>query len=573
MLLRRALTALLAIAGLLAFAPAAGADTVSPTTAPVLRFFSYNICGNWTCSSKPDETAVRTDKVLSETLAWRSDLVFLQEVCASQFDEIRTALAPHGYSGYFKATLTPDIDPDPARDLCNAGSGESDYGIAVLAKGPLTNVQYLDLATGAEKGQEEWYAACVDATVQGRTTRACSVHLYSDLTDIAAAQAVKLAAHADSWIDQNIPVVLAGDFNPRFSGGQALAPQSKVLDSLYSHSGGTGRFIEADESDASWFNDSCRALNPPSGRCRSGEPTLPPKNLDPAAKLDYVFLSEAHFKNVAADALPQDPVVSDHHPYRAAASWSFCNNPDDGKADMLRQDSAGDLWRHFGRADGTLAALPCKVATGLGDAREIARGADHDGDGAQDLYTIDSAGDLYFHRGHSTELFFVAPRKVGWGWGPATSLLSTADMNGDGRSDLLAVFGNGDLYLVPGNGDGTLGAKIRISGGWQNYATVLAPGDVNGDAKPDVVARDAAGGLYMYPGRSDGSLAARVQIGQGWRNYVTVLAPGDVNGDTKPDLLARDSAGTLWFHAGTAAHTFAPAVKSGWGFSTTDLIL
>ncbi|MFI8418916.1 FG-GAP-like repeat-containing protein [Streptomyces sp. NPDC085479] len=559
-------------------APTAQADTVTPSSAPVLRFLSYNICGNnGDCSTASDEVANRVQTVYNEAVTWKSDVLFLQEVCRTQFSRLEDKLGALGYTGKFTDTQTParDTSGDLCKDDSVANPVEGDYGLAIFTKGTATNLQVIDLATGLEGGSEEWPAICVDAPLQGRTTRSCSVHLYSANTNVAKQQAQKLATLSNTWIDQGIPVVLGGDFNPRYSGGQANAPLSPVLDSLYSHSGGTGRFTEVDETDTSRFTDACTALNPPAGHCRSGAPTLMAKADDPEAKLDYIFLSKNHFKNVAGDALPRIASVSDHYAYRGAATWSTCNNPDDGRADMLRRDAAGDLWRHFGRTDGSLTAIPCKVGAGMSDLRLIARGADHDG-GGEDLYSIDSAGDLHFRPGHTTELFFSTPQKVGWGWQAATALNSTPDMDGDGRPDLIVAFDNGDLYLVPGKGDGKVDAKIRIGHGWDIYDTVLAPGDVTGDGKADVIARDTAGVLFVYPGTGTGTLGTRTQIGHGWQVYNTVLAPGDVNGDGKPDLLARDHAGTVQFYAGSGAlngnATFAAMVKAGWGFSTTDLL-
>ncbi|MGW0031031.1 FG-GAP-like repeat-containing protein [Streptomyces sp. NPDC003314] len=576
---RTVIAGVLAVAGLVApLTSSAQADSVNTASAPVLRFLSYNICGNWEkCSSTGDEVTNRVRKVYEETVAWKTDVVLLQEVCRTQFTKLKEKLAPLGYTGSFTETLTPARDS--SQDLCKDDAApnpvESDYGLAVFTKGTAVNPQVVDLATGLESGTESWPALCVDAPLQGRTARSCSVHLYSDSTAVAKQQAENLATVANTWIAQGVPVVLGGDFNPRYGGGQANAPLSPVLDPFYSHSGGTGRFTEVDETDASRFTAACSALRPPSGHCRSGAPTLMAKAPDPEAKLDYIFLSKDHFKNVAGDVLPQSPSVSDHYAYRGAASWSFCNNPDDGMADMLRRDAEGDLWRHFGRSNGVLAPVPCKVGTGMDGLRLIGRGSDHDG-GGEDLYSIDGSGDLLFHPGHKSELFFSTPRKAGWGWSAATALNSTPDMNGDRLADLLVAFDNGDLYLVPGNGDGTVDAKIRIGQNWGVYDTVLTPGDVTGDGKADVITRDTAGALFVHPGTGTGTLGTRTQIGHGWQVYNTVFAPGDVNGDGKPDLLARDGAGTLQFYAGSGTlngnATFAAMVKAGGGLSTTDLL-
>ncbi|MEW9515055.1 endonuclease/exonuclease/phosphatase family protein [Streptomyces bacillaris] len=384
----------------------ATADSPSPSTAPVVRFLSYNMCGNSTetkdCSLTRELTE-RRKKVVGEARAWKADLVFLQEVCRQQYDAVDGALAADGYAGHFVSTL------GRRPGLCEMGGATGDYGIAIFAKGAITGgtgvaIDPDDAYTSMYSGPEKWYAACVEASIQSIKTRACSVHLYPQYTkdsqgnpiplDINARQAKNLAA--DPWLNADTPVVLGGDFNPvnRNGGGRAQSPRSSDLDPFYRPAlGGTGRFIEVDETDSDFFDAGCKT-DPLPASCRSGEFTHSSWSAGTEAKLDYIFVDAARFKNVAADAQPRDSRISDHYPYRGAATFSHCNNGVDGKADMLRRDAAGDLWRHFGRADGSLAADPCKVGAGWSIMNRIARAGDVDQDGDEDLYGIDSAGEL-----------------------------------------------------------------------------------------------------------------------------------------------------------------------------------
>ncbi|GGR47889.1 hypothetical protein GCM10010497_59070 [Streptomyces cinereoruber] len=598
---RKTFTLLLALLVALGVVQPAVADAPSPSTAPVVRFLSYNICGNSDnkdACSLTREVEQRRDKVVQEARAWKADLIFLQEVCRQQYDGILGSLTPEGYDGYFVPTLTRS-------DVCNVKGlngtvTNGAYGIAVLAKGPLTGGTGVpldpdDAYTNTYSGPEEWYAACVEARIQSVRTRACSVHLYPQYlktgehpvvpADINATQAKNLAANP--WLNAGTPVVLGGDFNPvnRNPGGsRANAPRSSDLDPFYRPAlGGTGRFIETDETDADHFD--CAAPLP--DNCRSGEFTNYDASRGTQAKLDYVFVDEAHFKNVAADAKERDPRISDHYPYLGAATFSHCNNPADGKADMLRRDAAGDLWRHFGRADGKIAADPCKIGVGWTGMQHIARTGAAGAGGVENLYAIDGAGNLRFYPGDPTELYFRAPRILGGGWGDVRTMAVSPDSDGDGNPELIIRRDNGTLWRVPTRQDGTVGTLVSLAGaeGWGTgtYNTILAPGDIDGDSRPDILARTPAGDLFLYAGRTDGTLAARTRIGTGWNIYNTIVAPGNFDGDGngRPDLLGRKQNGDVFFYAGTG-NAAAPFVnppwphqnadRSGWGFDPTDLL-
>ncbi|MCD2469539.1 endonuclease/exonuclease/phosphatase family protein [Streptomyces sp. MBT42] len=597
---RKAFAILLALLFALGVMQPAVADEPSPSTAPVVRFLSYNICGNSKetrdCSATR-EVAKRQKRVVGEALAWKADLVFLQEVCRQQYDAIAGNLSPHGYNGSFVTTLTKRAD------LCTMAGGDGDYGIAVFAKGPITGEVTIDPDTPETRkytAPENWYAACVEAAIQSVKTRACSVHLWPNHEenpttgikyplDLTKKQAQKLAS--DPWLNDGKPVVLGGDFNPvnRNAGGsRANRPRSVELDPFYRPAlGGTGRFIEADETDSDYFDQPCKAVSPLPSSCRSGEPTHTAWSSTTPAKLDYIFVNEARFKNVAGNAELRDSEVSDHHPYRGAATFSHCNNPGDGKADMLRRDASGDLWRHFGRSDGKIAADPCKVGAGWTGMRHVARAGDVDKDGDEDLYAIDSSGSLLFYPGDATELFFRAPRTISSGWGAVDLLIASPDMNGDSNPDLIARRNDGTLWRTPTRPDGGVGPEVEIINptGWSpaTYDTILAPGNVGGDSSPDLLARTPGGGMFLYTGNTAGTLNPPVQIGHGWDIYNTVLAPGNFDGDSngRPDLLARKPNGDIFFYAGTGDAT-TPFInppwphqdvdRSGWGFAPGDLL-
>lgn len=106
--------------------------------------------------------------------------------------------------------------------------------------------------------------------------------------------------------------------------------------------------------------------------------------------------------------------------------------------------------------------------------------------------------------------------------GFSTSAVAVADVNGDGKPDLLAtnecasagVFGYcngvGIVGVLLGNGDGTFQTAVTYSSG-APIAFALAVADVNGDGKPDLVVTNCVA-------QSCGTAAGVVTgLGRQWR--------------------------------------------------------
>ena len=72
--------------------------------------------------------------------------------------------------------------------------------------------------------------------------------------------------------------------------------------------------------------------------------------------------------------------------------------------------------------------------------------------------------------------------------GDAATSIAVADVNGDGKPDLLvANSDSSSVDVLLGNGDGTFQTAVSYSSGGYNPDSI-AVGDVNGDGKPDIVA-------------------------------------------------------------------------------------
>jgi hypothetical protein len=125
---------------------------------------------------------------------------------------------------------------------------------------------------------------------------------------------------------------------------------------------------------------------------------------------------------------------------------------------------------------------------------------------------------LYLYRGNGLGGFAGPGVKIGSGWASFVKLFSPGDFTGDGRSDLLAVRSNGDLYLYRGNGlGGFAGAGVRIGPGWASFNQLFSPGDFTGDRRSDLLAVRSNGELVLYRGNGLGGFTGPgVKIGSGW---------------------------------------------------------
>lgn len=117
-----------------------------------------------------------------------------------------------------------------------------------------------------------------------------------------------------------------------------------------------------------------------------------------------------------------------------------------------------------------------------------------------------------------------------------------ADVNGDGKADLVAVENNA-IGVMLGKGDGTFGAIAYYTSGNNNISSIAAA-DVNGDHKTDILVTFGCtqfvqclpGQAAVYLGNGDGTFQPFVAYATGAKNALSIAA-ADVNHDGKVDLV------------------------------------
>jgi len=150
--------------------------------------------------------------------------------------------------------------------------------------------------------------------------------------------------------------------------------------------------------------------------------------------------------------------------------------------------------------------------------------------------------------------------------------MQAADMNGDGKLDLVASvsFGRGtgpgnsgtNIAVMLGNGNGTFAPAAFYDVG--DTSGIVAPvvGDFNGDGKPDVGVGNSDGTVSILLNQGNGVLGTAVVYANGEAGGPPIVA--DFNGDGKLDILTT-GCGTNGINVlpGNGDGTFGSPITSG----------
>ncbi|MQY12002.1 hypothetical protein SRB5_21310 [Streptomyces sp. RB5] len=176
---------------------------------------------------------------------------------------------------------------------------------------------------------------------------------------------------------------------------------------------------------------------------------------------------------------------------------------------------------------------------------------------------------LWRHRTPSSATWIDT--KLTTGWQTRKAIAAPGDVTGDRYPDLVSTTSDGTLYVYPGKGNGTFGARVTAGSGYQVYNSFRGHGDFNMDGKTDIIARrskDSSVVLLKGTGKATAPYAAPITV-RSWPIPNAFSAPGDVTGDGIADFVARSPAGNLYLYPGTGKTTsaiFGTAIKIGSGF-------
>jgi len=218
----------------------------------------------------------------------------------------------------------------------------------------------------------------------------------------------------------------------------------------------------------------------------------------------------------------------------------------DGKPDILTANqttsTAGVL---LGNGNGTFQ-VAVAYSTGTGSQPSGLTVADVNADGKPDIITANSNGNLVgvlLGNGNGTFQAMTA-----YATGPANSssqpkTARVADVNADGKLDIITANSNtnpsGAAGVLLGNGNGTFQAIVTYTTGSSTYPSAAAVADMNGDGKPDIVSANPgnySAGVLLGKGNGTFQPIVTFLLGKSIERPYDVAAV-DVNGDNKPDIV------------------------------------
>ncbi|HEX8818043.1 MAG TPA: FG-GAP-like repeat-containing protein [Terriglobales bacterium] len=241
----------------------------------------------------------------------------------------------------------------------------------------------------------------------------------------------------------------------------------------------------------------------------------------------------------------------------------------DGHIDWVIPDGAyNNIWLYLGEGNGT-AVMPPTLIPLTGSAPIWIVAVSLRGNGVLDLVVAEADSNtvgVLLGNGDGT---FQPEVEYQLSYSP--DYLVAADFNGDGKLDIVAGLNDttDTLAMLPGNGQGQLGTPLYTPTSQQWAGNVLAAADLNGDGKPDLVVLDFgylsqsfSGGAQVFLNNGNGVFT------EGQQFALNLASPGipsleyfgvalaDVNGDGCPDAVLADSYAFADVYVGNCQGTF-----------------
>ena len=139
----------------------------------------------------------------------------------------------------------------------------------------------------------------------------------------------------------------------------------------------------------------------------------------------------------------------------------------------------------------------------------------------------------------TSQLTLASVSFIGTNIGGGGNGIAVADLNGDGKLDIIEA--NNGVTVLLGNGDGTFQSARQFTAGGLGSSTSVAVADFNGDGKLDVAITDSStDSVYTLLGNGDGTFQTAKQFVTGTGVTPVSIVAADFNGDGKLDVVVAD---------------------------------
>jgi T5SS/PEP-CTERM-associated repeat protein len=251
----------------------------------------------------------------------------------------------------------------------------------------------------------------------------------------------------------------------------------------------------------------------------------------------------------------------------------------DGKLDAIVADNG-----NFAGNPGFISVLLGDGKGGFGPATNYAAGpnpagvttGDVNGDGKPDVVVADSGGDgavsVLLGDGDGGFLSTTTYTNGFYGGPRAPSAVVVSDLNGDGNQDLIVLTYGNAVSVMLGNGSGDFGSVTNFPTGSGPIPRSLATADLNGDGNLDLVIGSYQWYIYVLFGNGHGGFSAGTVYTQG-TNFVGLqsVAVADVNGDGNPDILIATGDDNVLVRLGDGDGGFGAPTSYASGANATSI--
>ncbi|MCR3753081.1 VCBS repeat-containing protein [Lentzea californiensis] len=222
-----------------------------------------------------------------------------------------------------------------------------------------------------------------------------------------------------------------------------------------------------------------------------------------------------------------------------------------GKADVVRFNTDGTLtgWQNNNALAGSWYAPQGVGATGETNPSRLKFG-DLNGDGREDLVRVNADGSLTgWQNNNALAGSWFAPSTIGSVGSADPAQLRLADLNGDRKVDLIKVGPDGSIVAWQNNDalNGSWHAPAAIGGTGPVDPALIRFADLNADGKADLIKINEGGSLTAWQNNNAmaGSWHAPAGIGGVGADAIAGVRFADLNADGKADVIKVGPQGSL----------------------------